>query len=315
MLPVPLIHLLKRARWHLIEKRRYAHLMDNNIPLKTNRVEIVSPRIQKQLDGFSILHLTDMHFNGTATHVARLSNEVKDLKVDLVAMTGDYHRGDKGKCDCSRLASYLETVLAGVKSQHGVFATLGNHDPDELQQHMEEIGIYVLRDQTVDIASPDIVRVKSSSGYPLPFQPEGDQPVHRFTLSPRLGASSLLRITGLDYDTCKEPQRVSAFCQASDSIFSIVLAHSPRIATTMAQAGYDFYLTGHTHGGQVRPIMGRHTIPEELKRAFGPWIEGNMIGYTSNGIGTSGIPIRVQSDAEITLFTLRRGPAIRFSVS
>lgn len=95
----------------------------------------------------------------------------------------------------------------------------------------------------------------------------------------------------------EEPlQRVAAACR------------SPDMADTAARLGYSLYLCGHTHGGQIGLPGGRAVLTLGLPRAHvaGLWGVGGMIGYTSTGAGTSGVPVRYHIPGEVTLFTLRR---------
>ena len=73
--------------------------------------------------------------------------------------------------------------------------------------------------------------------------------------------------------------------------FKIAPIHSPELVEVAADHGYQLYLSGHTHGGQVclpggRPVitrLGRH----RRRYARGQWRHGRMQGYTSTGVGVS----------------------------
>jgi hypothetical protein len=105
-------------------------------------------------------------------------------------------------------------------------------------------------------------------------------------------------------------QAVHALEQAGPS-FSIALVHSPEIYELAAQTGVDLYLCGHCHGGQVC-LPGGRAILKHLSRGRrlykGIWTHRDMLGVTSCGVGTSGIPVRFNTRGEILALTLRRGP-------
>jgi hypothetical protein len=87
------------------------------------------------------------------------------------------------------------------------------------------------------------------------------------------------------------------------------LVHSPELFDLAAVNGYKLYLCGHTHGGQIClpggiPVI-RH-LYNGKKYYRGLWQYNGMKGYTSEGCGTSGIPIRYNSHSEVTLFTLKQ---------
>jgi len=91
--------------------------------------------------------------------------------------------------------------------------------------------------------------------------------------------------------------------------FSILLSHTPEIYRQAAHAGFDLLLSGHTHGGQIcLPGSIPLTLGSVLPRRFGAgaWIYHNMAGYTSSGVGSSIVPVRINCLPEITLHRLRR---------
>jgi predicted MPP superfamily phosphohydrolase len=66
-------------------------------------------------------------------------------------------------------------------------------------------------------------------------------------------------------------------------------------------------LAGHSHGGQVRfPLVGALSLPPGAKKYVeGLYNVGGMQLYVNRGIGTVGLPFRLNCPPEITLFTLR----------
>jgi predicted MPP superfamily phosphohydrolase len=100
----------------------------------------------------------------------------------------------------------------------------------------------------------------------------------------------------------------TALTRAPDG-FRIALAHSPELVHHASQANIDFYMTGHTHGGQVclpggYPIVTHSMADKQF--ASGHWTLGGMKGYTSRGAGVSGLPVRFNCRGEVTIFTLRK---------
>jgi predicted MPP superfamily phosphohydrolase len=67
-------------------------------------------------------------------------------------------------------------------------------------------------------------------------------------------------------------------------------------------------LSGHTHGGQVRlPVVGPLILPPMGKKYVeGRFQFGHMELYVNRGLGTVGLPFRLNCPAEITEFTLQR---------
>ncbi len=97
--------------------------------------------------------------------------------------------------------------------------------------------------------------------------------------------------------------------QDTSSGFKIALVHSAELASTAATNSFGLYLSGHTHGGQVclpggRPIVTR--MRGYRKYASGLWRCGEMVGYTSTGVGVSSPTVRFNTRGEVVLMTLKK---------
>ena len=117
-----------------------------------------------------------------------------------------------------------------------------------------------------------------------------------------------LRLAGVPLFDCGYTDAADRALKSSAKGFRIGLVHSPEAVAQAAAAGIDLYLTGHTHAGQIClpggiPIMTNSTVGRSY--ASGLWRYGNMVGYTSSGIGVSGLPLRFNSQGEVTHITLR----------
>ena len=90
---------------------------------------------------------------------------------------------------------------------------------------------------------------------------------------------------------------------------SILLSHTPEIYRQAAYAGFDIFLCGHTHGGQIClpggiPITLDARCPRYM--GAGAWRYNSMNGYTSVGAGTSIVNVRLNCKPEVTLHQLHR---------
>jgi len=88
----------------------------------------------------------------------------------------------------------------------------------------------------------------------------------------------------------------------------ILLVHTPELIKEAEESGVDLYLCGHTHGGQIcLPFLGPLIINANCPRAYarGLWTYKTLRGYTSPGVGTSGVPVRFFCPPEIGLLELR----------
>ncbi len=81
-----------------------------------------------------------------------------------------------------------------------------------------------------------------------------------------------------------------------------IFQHHPRFPLV------DLMLSGHTHGGQMRlPLIGPLVLPPMGKKyVHGHFQFEHMQLYVNRGIGTVGLPFRLNCPSEITSFTLAR---------
>jgi len=91
----------------------------------------------------------------------------------------------------------------------------------------------------------------------------------------------------------------------------LVIAHGPRTADLLKHYGTPMLcLAGHTHGGQlsipgITSFLLRAVAHEPYDR--GLFQVGAVQLYVNRGIGYSSLGVRVNSDPEVTLATLRSG--------
>jgi predicted MPP superfamily phosphohydrolase len=92
----------------------------------------------------------------------------------------------------------------------------------------------------------------------------------------------------------------------------ILMCHEPDYADRVVRHPrfplVDLMLSGHTHGGQVRlPIVGPLILPPMGKKYIdGLFHLGHMQLFVNRGIGTVGLPFRLNCPAELTHITLAR---------
>ena len=96
--------------------------------------------------------------------------------------------------------------------------------------------------------------------------------------------------------------------QVADADYSIVVSHQfdARVAARVEDK-VDLVLAGHTHGGQVNPVLGLVHVP--LARLETPYVDGRyQLGTTTvivtAGIGYSLVPFRYASPASLEVIDL-----------
>lgn len=224
-------------------------------------------------DGFTILHISDMHVDMNEGAMRHLIELVAGLGYDLCVLTGDYRGTTFGS---------FEATLDGIARVRAhltgpVYGVLGNHDTIQMVPGMEAMGIRMLLNECEAIVRDD-QRIYLA----------GIDDAHYF------------RVDNIE----------KAGSQIPDGEFSILLSHTPEIYRQAAHADFNLLLSGHTHGGQIClpgsiPITLDSVLPRRM--GAGAWRYHTMLGYTSVGAGSSIVPVRLNCPPEITLHHLRRG--------
>src|SRR5438477_4821574 len=266
------------ARLLRLDERGRRNALD--IELVTRTVSF--PDLPLAFDGYRILHLSDTHLDCLPEIAVVGARLLADIEVDLLVLTGDIHGNQDAPLSASTRP--LLQLLNAIRVKDRRLAILGNHDPADMAEALEDLGFDVLLNQST-------VLVRGNQQIVL----TGLDDVHRFFTRDAL----------------------EAFLQAPEG-FRIALVHSAEVADYAAAAGCALYLCGHTHGGQICLPGGRPVITHLLRcrhASVGAWGEGNMVGYTSRGLGVGDIPLRFNSRGEISIITLRQSVTPRIGRS
>lgn len=269
-----LLMMMKAFEWGLKRCGQYERGRRNASRMVLRDVELRLPRLPAAFDGFSILHVSDPHFDGMPGIEARIVELVQERTFDICVLTGDYRTELHGPI--REVMQSLERLVRGIATRHGFLGVLGNHDDCHMVAPMERMGIRMLINEDVAFTrGDDFLRIV------------GTDDVHYYYTDQSLHALEVARRD-----------------------FTIALVHSPELADAAAAAGVDLYLTGHTHAGQVQ-LPGGVALIKHLRTGRhlwrGQWQHREMLGITNAGAGTSGIPVRFNTEGEILALVLRRG--------
>jgi len=245
--------------------------IDEANSLSLERVNIDLERLPKNLDGFKIIHLSDIHHSPFTNieHIKRAVKIANRLKPDMFVLTGDYVSHE------TQYIAPVAKVLGKLRSEFGTYACLGNHDhwtdAASVTGHFREEGINVLINE----------------GF-------------RFE-----GRGGSFWLAGVDDHMVGLTDVPAALKGSYPDEMKLLLAHNPIIFRKAVRAGVDLTLSGHTHGGQVKirddekRILPRRRLSSGLHRRKSSQI------YITRGIGTVVLPVRYQCPPEISLLTMR----------
>jgi len=246
------------------------------------RRTMVIPGLPEPFIGFRMVQISDIHLMEFTepSFLKLVLHEVNALRPDMVVLTGDFvsygpierQRSIPWAYECGELLTRIKCPVR--------YAILGNHDcivdQDKATDALTSHGIPVLANESV------------------PIEREGK----RFWLA---GVTDALEGT-------PRPDFARAFPKTAhgDGEPVILLAHEPDVAPEAAKYGYKLMLSGHTHGGQVRiPFVPPVYLPPLGKNYLeGHFQVGPMQLYVNRGIGTVGMPFRLNCSPEITVLTL-----------
>ncbi len=249
-----------------------------NGPVEHVEVHLRFRGLAPGLDGLRIGHITDLHYGAKTPHLEDLLDWARQERPDLWAVTGDLYESRRGE-------RALRELMASLTAPLGVYAVTGNNahrvfarsgGPEEA---MRSLGARVLSNEC---------RVVERGGARLVVAGVTDSSRHRDDLSAALR---------------DVPQEAD---------FTLLLAHSPDIAFSAAEAGVPLAIVGHTHGGQIRlPGLGALTARLRTRgcgrrMAAGPFQVRDTLCYVSRGIGCSLLPVRILCPPEVTTFILYR---------
>lgn len=87
------------------------------------RRQLELPHLPRELDGLTVLHLSDLHFTGRVAQswFREIISFCSELQPDLVALTGDF-------LDTMDCLEWIDEVLSPLQGRLGVYFVLGNHD-------------------------------------------------------------------------------------------------------------------------------------------------------------------------------------------
>lgn len=273
-----------------------AYAAFNANTLHVRHAEVYLPDLPQSFDGKTILFASDIDLCGlnTPEKSATLFSRLQALQPDILLLGGDYtssslmdilNRASVSELDATqqlrdRTAFFQQ--IADFEAPLGKFAIAGDNDVnvESLSQIMQASGVVPLFNNRVEI------QCDNASIWIVGFCAD---------------------TSGVDFTA------VGNAFQQQDCV--IAFAHSPGVFPQLLTAEasdsgrwLDLALAGHTHGGQIR-LFDRNVIrlsDQEQHYLAGWTMEGGLPMLTTTGIGCEGANLRLGSEAEVWMITLRK---------
>jgi hypothetical protein len=254
--------------------------------LEVTRRDIHLSGLPAAFDGLRIAQLSDIHMDEFTEpyFLHHVVDRISLVKPDMVLLTGDYvSNGLSSKQIAIRSAWQCARILAQLECRH-LYGVLGNHDISVDAQAVTEA-----------FSANGIAMLNNAC---LPIERSGER----------------IWLAGLDDPLEGNPNpelAIPASIRNQPNEPVVLMCHAPDYADTLlahpAGKAVGLMLSGHTHGGQVRlPLVGALQLPPLGRKYVEGWFQlGQMQLYVNRGIGTVGIPFRLDCPPEISLFTLR----------
>lgn len=255
--------------------------------VSTRIVEYKNPNIPAALNNFKITFISDIQADAytDASRLGKYIRRVNDTNPDLVLIGGDM---------ITSTPDYIDEAaefVGKIKSKFGVYSCIGDHDNwayrndyarslKEVEEAMGKYNVEMFNNKDT------ILNVRNS----------------------RIGITFLTStyVEHLNAETVND-----LIHKQNEADLNILLIHQPNKLAVQkaADEGYNLFLAGHTHGGQVTFLFPFFNLtPTLLETRFvrGDFHFGNMLMVVTRGLGMSLVPMRYNSTPEITVIVLRK---------
>ncbi len=237
-------------------------------------VAVTIPGLDPPFNCYRVACIADIHLGQwlTVNRFEGVIDLVNEQCPDLVVFIGDFF-----SYEVDRFSEDMVRLLSTLRPADGCLAVLGNHDhwvgAAKVRAILRRAGVIELRN--------DVYTIRKGEG--------------------------TLNVAGVDSVMAHADHLESVLTKLPPSGPAILLAHEPDFADVSATTGrFSLQISGHSHGGQFI-IPGIGTVirgPHARKYPLGRYQVGDMVHYTSRGIGTNVFWLRINCPPEITIFTL-----------
>lgn len=252
-------------------------IKDSRDDLEISRYEVKSQKLPESFDGFKIVQLSDLHGAEFGEDGMGLVEKVKELELDIIALTGDFVTDEGDLAAVEKLAARLVKLCP-------VYFVSGNHEfgsglAVKVRNILERAGVKYLSNEYLTISRGEDGILLGGVEDPLAYA-----------------------------DMLSPDELAQKMNDAAPDAFKILLGHRNYWMTEYPELPVDLIFCGHAHGGLIR-IPGVGGLIGTDRRLFpdfdaGEYNNGRYTLIVSRGLGNS-VPIpRVFNRPEIVCVEL-----------
>lgn len=253
--------------------------------IRRRNIELYYDNLPEEFDGFSILHLSDIHTSKWGKFEELLCKNIAKFKEsDICCITGDLAYTHDVACN-------IQKILSNGKIKGDTYIVFGNteykphNDNKVFEKLYTDFGYKILRNSSIKI----------------------------------FRENNFISLIGLDDPINLLDDIKKAFKDVNKESFKIMMTHCPSMTIDGLDYGVNLVLAGHTHGGQVKlPFFMAYTHMVKNKflnvgfwsaKKLGKKINRKINNFNlviSNGLGTSVLRIRMFAPPEMYRIVLRK---------
>lgn len=250
---------------------------------KRNKIDVTyleyrNNKIPAGFDGYTILHISDLHNREFGHNQIQLIQCTKEISPDVIVITGDLI--DRNRTDINAAMMYISKAVSIAP----VFFVSGNHE--------KKSGVY---NKLCDRLKKAHVMILDDTSTIL--EKNGDK----------------IALLGL-----KDPafcwletfeNKLIGISNDAKADFKTLLTHRSEKMPLYMKHNIDLVFSGHSHGGQIRiPLIGGLYAPGQgifPKYTCGLYVKGNTSMVVSRGLGNSIFPLRILNRPELVVLELK----------
>jgi predicted MPP superfamily phosphohydrolase len=255
----------------------------NSVSIRIKEYKVKN--LPKDLENFKITFIADVQADRYTDpkRLFRFISKVNATHPDLVLIAGDV---------ITSTPDYIKTAaeyIGKIKSVYGIYSCVGDHDNWAYREDTKRS----VREITEALDKYNVEMINNG----------------RKVIKVGNAEIEITFITNTYVETINDSELDNLTDDKADYDLKIFLVHQPRqrLVDQTLKHGYNLFLAGHTHGGQITflfPFFNLTPTLFETKYVRGDFEFGKMLMIVTRGLGMSLVPLRYNSTPEVTLIVL-----------